>query len=153
MSFPEIHGIFYAKKLSIHFIRTIVRHEYPLVQMHLKSQLHFGNIETTFGTCNTPTCVTFDIYKLHVLPSVHANYIHYFRYTQTTCTTFGTCKLHAIHSVPVNYMFVVFFFVYYSELILLLFYRLNPTGKYKNRPNIMKISGLSHSVHLFFVYF
>jgi len=30
-------------------------------------------------------------------------------------------------------------------------YRLNPTGKYTNRPNIVKISLLSHTVHFFFV--
>jgi hypothetical protein len=89
------------KKLNIRIVCTVVGHEYSLVQMHLKSQLHFGKIETTFGTC-----------KLHALTSVHANYMRYLRYMQTTYATFGTCKLHVRG---------VFFFIYNGKLILLLF--------------------------------
>jgi hypothetical protein len=137
-----------------------VWHENCFVQLHLKSKVHFGKIETTFGTC-----------KLHVLYFVSAYYMRYIWYLQTTCTTFCICILHALHSVPANYTHYVlylhitcikfgiyklhvrgifFLFITVSSFFCY-FNRLNPTGKYTNCPNIMKISVFSNSVHLFFV--
>ena len=110
------------KKLNKQIICTLVRHEYCLVQMHLKSQLHFGKTETTFGTrklhalyqvnanyvryirCTQNTCAKFSTRKLHALYSVHVKNMSYIRCLQTTCAAFGRCKLHALPSVHANYM-------------------------------------------------
>jgi len=100
--------------------------------------------------CLQTTCTTFGTCKLHTLHSVYANYMHYIRYMQTTCTTFGTCKLHVLHSVPANYMcyirymqitcawYIFSLFITVSSFFCY-FNRSNQTGKYTNRPNIMKI--------------
>jgi hypothetical protein len=109
------------KNVNIHIICTFVWHENCLVQLHLKSKLHFGRIETAFG------------------------------YLQATCTTFCICILHALNSVSINCMCAVYFLFITVSSFFCYFNRLNSTGKYTNRHNIMKISVISKSVHLFFV--
>jgi hypothetical protein len=106
----------------------------------------------TLGTC-----------QLRALHWVHANYMRYIGYTSTTCATLDTCQLHALHLVHANYVSYIGYLQitcswYFSLFITMssffcYFNSLNPTGKHKNRPNIMKISVLSRSVHLFFVQF